>query len=65
MDCGSFTKHYERTQKFKEADDLNYIYNNELDKASFSHDAVYSGCKDLTKRTILDVILKDKGYEVL
>ena len=56
MDCGSFTKHCERTQKFKEADDLNYIYNNELDEASFAHDAVYSDSKDLTKRTILDVI---------
>ena len=33
--CGPFTKHHERIQKFKETGDLNYIYNNELDKASF------------------------------
>ena len=30
--CGSFTKNKERIQKFKETEDTNYIYKNELDK---------------------------------
>ena len=29
--CGPFTKHRESIQKFREADDLEYIYKNELD----------------------------------
>ena len=64
MDCGSFTKHCERIQKFKEACDLNYVYRNKLDKTSFAHDAVYSNSKDLAKRTISDIILKDRAYEI-
>ena len=36
--CGPFTKNKERTKKFKEAGDTNYIYKNELDKAFFQHD---------------------------
>ena len=33
--CGPFTKNKERTKKFKETGDTNYIYKNELDKACF------------------------------
>ena len=29
--CGPFTKHRESIQKFRETDDLEYIYKNELD----------------------------------
>ena len=36
--CGPFTKNKERTQKFKETGDKDYIYKNELDKAYFQHD---------------------------
>ena len=43
--CGRFTKHHGRFQKLKEARDLNYIYNNELDIVSFAHD---SACVDCT-----------------
>ena len=57
--CGLFTKHCERILKFKEAGDLNYICKNELEKISFSHDALYADSKDLAKRTVLDKILKD------
>ena len=42
--CGTFTKHKQRIQKFKETGDTNYIY-----KACFAHDAAYSDSKDLTK----------------
>ena len=59
--CGSFTKHRERIQKFKEAGSLKHLYRNELDKACFAHDAAYLY---LAKTTISDKILKDKAYEI-
>ena len=62
--CGSFTKHEQRIQKFKETGDTNYIYKNELDKACFVHDAAYSDSKDLTKRTVADKILKNKAFDI-
>ena len=40
-DCGAFTKNKERMQKFKETWDLQYIYQNELDKACFQPDMSY------------------------
>ena len=62
--CRPFTKHKQRIQKFKETDDTNYIYKNELGKACFSHDAAYSDSKDLTKRTIADKILKNGALNI-
>ena len=62
--CGPVTKHGQRIQKFKETGDTNYIYMNELDKACFTHDAVYSDSKDLTKRTVADKILKNKAFDI-
>ena len=35
---------------------MNYIYERELDKACFAHDAVHSDTKDLAKRAISDKI---------
>ena len=55
--CGPFIKHKQRIQKFKETDDTNYIYKNELGKACFVHGAAYSDSKYLTKRTVADKIL--------
>ena len=54
-----FTKHRERIQKFKE-NDINCIYKNELDKACFAHNAVYSNSKDLAKRTTSDKMMDIK-----
>ena len=62
--CGPFTKHKQRIQKFKETGDTNYIYKNELDKACFAHDAAYSDSKNVTKRTIVDKILRDKAFNI-
>ena len=62
--CGPFTRHEEIIQKFKETGDTNYIYMNELDKASFTHDAAYSDSKDLTKRTVAEKILKNKAFDI-
>ena len=61
---GSFTKHKERIQKFKETGDTNYIYKNELDEACFAHDATYSDSKDLIKRTFAGKILRDKAFNI-
>ena len=52
--CGPFTKNKERIQKFIEAGDSRYIYQNELDKACFQHDMAYEDFKDLNRRTISD-----------
>ena len=62
--CVPFTKHKQRIQKFKETGDTNYIYKNELDKACFAHDAAYSDSKDLTKRTVLDKILRNRAFNI-
>ena len=62
--CGSFTKHKQRIQKFKESGDTNYIYKNKLDKVYFAHDDAYSYSKDLTKRTVADNILRDKPFNI-
>ena len=37
---------------------------NELDKACFTHDTAYSDSKDLTKRTIVDKILRNKAFDI-
>ena len=49
---GTFTKHRERIQKFREAGNLKHFYTNKLDKACFARDAAYSDSKYLAKRTI-------------
>ena len=48
---GSFTRHKERSEKFKQTGDTRYIYRNELGKACFQHDSVYADHKDLLNRT--------------
>ena len=60
----TFSKHFERIQKFKETGNLKIFYRNELGKTCLAHDAVYSDSKDLAKRTISDKVLKDKAYEI-
>ena len=51
---GPCAKNKERIQKFKEAGDSRYIYQNKLDKACFQNDMAYDDFKDLTKRTASD-----------
>ena len=62
--CGPFTQHKQRIQKFNETGDTNYIYKDGLDKACFTHDAVYSDSRDLTKRTVEDKILKNRAFNI-
>ena len=61
--CGPFTRHEERIQKFKETGDTNYVFKNELNKASFIHDAAYSDKKN-KKRTIADKNLKNRAFDI-
>ena len=62
--CGPFTRHKERTKKFKQTGDARYIYRNELDKACFQHDSAYADHKDLINRTKADKVLRDKAYNI-
>ena len=39
--CRSFTTNKEQMQKFEEAGDSRYIYQNKLDKVCFQHDIAY------------------------
>ena len=45
--CGPFTKNKERIEKFMETG--NFIYKNQLDRASFQYDMTYGDFKDLKK----------------
>ena len=62
--CRPFTKHCERIQIFKEADNLKRINENELDKACFALDATYSESKSFSERTVSDKMLRGRAYEI-
>ena len=62
--CGPFTKHLKRIQKFRGTGNLKHLYRNEFDKAAFAHYAAYSDSKDLANRSISDKILKDIACEI-
>ena len=57
--CGTFTRNKERIQKFKETGYTSYIYKNELDKACFQHDMAYGAFKDLARRIIRMVNIRE------
>ena len=57
---GPFTKNKERIEKFMQTGNADFIYKNELDKASFQHDMAYGKSKHLAKRTQSDKVLRDK-----
>ena len=62
--CGPFTKNKERTQKYMQTGDTNYIYKNELDKARFQHDMAHGYFKYLAKKTQSDKVLRDTSFEI-
>ena len=62
--CGPFTKHQQRIDQFMKDGRLSHLYENQLDKAYFQHDAVYNKYKDLKNRTRSDIVLKNKAYEI-
>ena len=49
--CGPFARNKERTEKFMQTENTDFIYRNELDKACFQYDMAYGKSKHLTKRT--------------
>ena len=61
---GLFTKNEERTEKFMQTGNTNFIYKNELDKACFQHDMAYAKSRDLVKRTQSDKFLRDKVFKI-
>ena len=62
--CGTFTKNKERIQNFMQAENTNYIYENDLDKSCSQHDMVYGKYKDLPKRTESDNVLRNKAFRI-
>ena len=63
-DFAPFTKNKEIIQNFKEIEDTDYIYKNELDKACYQHDMAYGDFKDLARRTVPDKSLRDKAFNI-
>ena len=62
--CGLLTKKKERTEKFMQTGNTDFIYKNELDKACFQHDMAYGKAKNLVRRTQSDKILRDKAFKI-
>ena len=62
--CGPFTKNKQRSQKFLQTGDANYIYKNEFDKVCLQHDMAYDKYKDLERRTQSNRALKDKAFQI-
>ena len=47
--CGPFIKSIERTEKFMQTKNTDFIYRNDLDKAYFQHDMVYGKSKNFER----------------
>ena len=62
--CGQLNKHWESIQNPRETGNFKHLYRNELGKNCFVHDAAYSTSKDLAKKTVSDMIMKDRAYEI-
>ena len=58
-----FTKNKERINKSNK-EEIQNIYQKELDKACFQHDMSYGYFKDLNRRTFADKILGDKDFNI-
>ena len=61
---GYLLKNKNKIQKFKETVDSKYIYQKEINKASFQHSIAYGIFKDLPKRTVSDKVLHDKAMDI-
>ena len=62
--CVLFIKNKERTQKFKQTGNTDFIYKNDVGKACFQYDMAYGKHKDLNKRTKSEKVLRDKAFEI-
>ena len=61
---GPFPKNKDRIKKFKKTGDLQYIYQNQLDKGCLQHDMDYGYFKYLNTRAISDKVLRDKAFSI-
>ena len=57
-------KKKERTEKFMDTGNADFICKNELDKACFQYDMAYGKSKDLAERTQSDKVLRDKAFKI-
>ena len=62
--CGPSTKNKEKIETFMQTGNINFIYENELDKACFQHDVAYGKSKDLGKKTQSDKVFKVKAFKI-
>ena len=62
--CGPSTKSKEKIETFMQTGNINFIYENELDKACFQHDVAYGKSKDLAKKTQSDKVFKVKAFKI-
>ena len=62
--CGPFTEHKERSEKFMQTGNTDFIHRNKLDKACFHYNMAYGDFKNLAKRTASDKILRDKACKI-
>ena len=62
--CDSFTQSKERIEKFKQTENTDFLYRNELDKTCFQYDMAYVKSKDLAKRTQSDKVLRNKSFKI-
>ena len=61
---GSFTKKNKKIKKFMQTGNTDFIYKNELDKASFQDDMAYGKSKILAKRTQSNKVLREKAFKI-
>ena len=59
-----FTKNKERIQKFKETEDLRYMYQKKLEKTYFQHDLADGNFKDLPRRTASHKVVRVKSFNI-
>ena len=58
-------KNEERTEELKKTRNLQYIYQNELQKVCLRLDMAYGDFKGLTRRTASDIILRDEAFNIV
>ena len=60
--CGPFRKNKQRIEKFMQIGNTDFIYKNEVDKASFHLDMAYGKRKDLVRRTQSDKVRRHQAF---
>ena len=62
--CGPCTRNKETIEKFMQTGNTDFIFTNQLDKASFQHDMAYDKSQNLAKRTQSDKFLRVKAFRI-